>query len=313
MSLTHLPFEAPIAELEEKIEELLRVGNDQDLNLSKEVAKLEERRDQKIRQLFSSLTPHQIVQLARHPLRPHTLDYMDSIFTDFQPLEGDRHSSKAAAIVGGLARLNDEPVMVIGHQKGRTTKENVERNFSMANPEGFRKALRLLKMAEKFHLPVFTFIDTKGANPGVDAEEHNQSEAIARNLMEMSNLKTPIIATVIGEGCSGGALAIGVADRILMLQYSYYAVISPEGCASILWRSADKAVDAADALGLTADRLFELGLIDEVIMEPLGGAHRDKAAIVSSVKDRLVANLRDTKSLPLDQLLEARYHKLTTV
>jgi acetyl-CoA carboxylase carboxyl transferase subunit alpha len=313
MNLNYLDFEQPIAELQEKIEELRRVGNDQEINLTDEIAKLEEKQASLIRQVFSQLTPAQVVQMARHPLRPYTFDYIERIFTDFDELEGDRHFAKAQAIVGGMARLDGEPVMIIGHQKGRTTKENVERNFSMANPEGFRKALRLMKMAERFNMPVITFIDTKGAYPGIGAEERNQSEAIARNLLEMSQLKTPIICVVIGEGCSGGALAIGVGDAVLMLQYSYYAVISPEGCASILWRSAERAADAADALGLTADRLYDLGLIDEVLPEPLGGAHRDVDAMAALVKEHLLTRLAGLKALPQDELLAKRYQKLMQV
>ena len=311
--LNYLDFEKPLAELQEKIEELRRVGNDQDINLSEEIAKLEEKRDSLTRSIFSSLSASQIVQMARHPLRPYTFDYIEHIFTEFDELEGDRHYSKAQAIVGGMARLDGKPVMIIGHQKGRTTKENVERNFSMANPEGFRKALRLMKMAERFNMPVITFIDTKGAYPGIGAEERNQSEAIARNLLEMSQLKTPIVCVVIGEGCSGGALAIGVGDRIMMLQYSYYSVISPEGCASILWRSAEKASEAAEALGLTADRLNELGLIDEVLPEPLGGAHRDVKAMAALVKKHLISNLNSLEAMTTDQLLENRFQKLTSV
>ena len=313
MNLNYLDFEQPIAELQEKIEELRRVGNDQDINLSEEIAKLEEKRDSLTRNIFESLKASQVVQMARHPQRPYTKDYIDAIFTEFDELEGDRHFAKAQAIVGGMARLDGRPVMIIGHQKGRTTKENVERNFSMANPEGFRKALRLMKMAERFNMPVITFIDTKGAYPGIGAEERNQSEAIARNLLEMSQLRTPIVCVVIGEGCSGGALAIGVGDRIIMLQYAYYSVISPEGCASILWRSAEKASEAAEALGLTADRLFELGLVDEVLPEPLGGAHRDPKAMCSLIKSHIISNLNNLESLTTEQLLENRYQKLTAV
>ena len=257
MNLDYLDFERPIAELQEKIEELRRVETGQDINIGEEVARLQEKSKALTKSIFSNLTAQQIVQLARHPLRPYTLDYLREIFTDFDELQGDRHFAKAGAMVGGLARFEGQPVMVIGHQKGRSTKEKIERNFGMASPEGFRKALRLMKMAEKFHLPLFTLLDTPGAYPGIGAEERNQSEAIARNLMEMSELRTPIICTVIGEGCSGGALGIGVGDRTLMLQYSYYSVISPEGCASILWKSAQKAAEASEAMGLTADRLFK--------------------------------------------------------
>ena len=251
--------------------------------------------------------------MARHPLRPYVLDYCELIFTDFDELHGDRHFGDDAAIVGGLARLEGYPVMVIGQQKGRTTKEKIARNFGMPAPEGFRKALRLMQLAEKFRLPVLTFIDTPGAYPGIGAEERNQSEAIARNLMAMSVLKTPIISTVIGEGCSGGALAIGVGDVILMLQYSYYAVISPEGCASILWKSATKANEAAEALNLTAQRLKSLGLIDEVIPEPLGGAHRDVKWMAQRIKERLLSHLEELQSKPLNSLLEDRYQRLLKI
>jgi len=309
MNLDYLDFEQPIAELQEKIDELRRVGTSQDLNLSEEVARLEEKSVTLTKQIFSNLNAQQIVQLARHPLRPYTLDYIKRIFTDFEELQGDRHFSQAPAIVGGLARLDNEPVMIIGHQKGRTTKQKVERNFGMASPEGFRKALRLMKLAERFDVPVLTFIDTPGAYPGVGAEERNQSEAIARNLYEMSQLKTPIICTIIGEGCSGGALAIGVGDKTLMLQYSYYSVISPEGCASILWKSAERAGDAAEALGLTAGRLHELGLIDEIVEEPLGGAHRDVDAVAAKLKERLIGELAILKSKPTDGLLDERYKR----
>lgn len=309
MNLDYLDFEQPIAELQEKIDELRRVGTIQDLNLSEEVARLEEKSVALAKQIFANLSAQQIVQLARHPLRPYTVDYIKRIFTDFEELQGDRHFSRASAIVAGLGRLDGEPVMIIGHQKGRSTKQKVERNFGMASPEGFRKALRLMKLAERFDVPVLTFIDTPGAYPGVGAEERNQSEAIARNLYEMSQLKTPIICTVIGEGCSGGALAIGVGDKTLMLQYSYYSVISPEGCASILWKSAEKAGDAAQALNLTADRLCELGLIDEVIEEPLGGAHRDMDAMAVKLKERLIGNLTTLKSKVIDNLLDERYKR----
>ena len=309
MNLDYLDFEQPIAELQEKIDELRRVGTSQDLNLSEEVAKLEEKSVTLTKQIFTNLTAQQIVQLARHPLRPYTMDYIKRIFTDFDELQGDRHFSQASAIVGGVARLDDEPVMVIGHQKGRTTKQKIARNFGMAKPEGFRRALRLMTLAERFAMPVITFIDTPGAYPGVGAEERNQSEAIARNLSEMSQLQTPIICVVIGEGCSGGALAIGVGDKTLMLQYAYYSVISPEGCASILWKSAEKAGDAAEALALTADRLREQKLIDEVIAEPLGGAHRDVDIMAMKLKERLTANLAILKSKSIDGLLDERYKR----
>lgn len=307
MNLDYLDFEQPIAELEEKIEELRRVGAGQDINISEEVAKLEEKSRNLTKSIYANISAQQIVQVARHPLRPYTLDYINMIFTDFQELHGDRHFAKASALIGGMARLDGQPVMVLGQQKGRTTKEKVERNFGMATPEGFRKALRLMKLAERFKLPVFTFIDTPGAYPGIGAEERNQSEAIARNLFEMSQLRTPIICTVLGEGCSGGALAISVGDKTLMLQYSYYSVISPEGCASILWKSAEKAGDAAEALGLTAQRLHELGLIDEVIPEPLGGAHRDPQKMAETLKAHLKKDLAQLEAVPLDKLVDQRY------
>lgn len=309
MNLDYLPFEQPIAELEEKIEELRRVGTGQEINIAEEVVRLEKKSRELTKSIFSNLSAQQIIQLARHPLRPYTLDYIATIFTDFQELQGDRHSAKASAMIGGMARLDGEPVMVIGHQKGRGTKEKLERNFGMASPEGFRKALRLMKLAEKFNMPVFSFLDTPGAYPGITAEEHNQSEAIARNLFEMSDLKTPIICTVIGEGCSGGALGIGVGDCTLMLQYAYYSVISPEGCASILWKSAEKAGAAAEALNLTAERLKSLELIDDIIPEPLGGAHRDPERMSDRIKDRLKVNLKQLQALSVETLLENRYQK----
>ncbi len=309
MNLDYLDFEQPITELQEKINELRRVGSSQDLNLSEEITRLEEKSAVLTRQIFFNLSAQQIVQLARHPLRPYTKDYIERIFTDFDELQGDRHQSKGKAIVGGIARLNGEPVMVIGHQKGRNTKQKVERNFGMATPECFRKALRLMKLAERFNLPIITFIDTPGAYPGMEAEQHNQSEAIARNLMEMSQLKTPIICLVIGEGCSGGALAIGIGDRTLMLQYAYYSVISPEGCASILWKSAAKAKEAAEALNLTAARLKSLNLIDDIIDEPLGGAHRDVDTMSQAIKDSLLANLAVLRGKTLDELLKQRHQR----
>jgi acetyl-CoA carboxylase carboxyl transferase subunit alpha len=309
MNLDYLDFEQPIAELEEKIDELRRVGTGQNINITEEITKLEEKNTALTKSIFSNLTAKQIVQIARHPLRPYTLDYIEHVFTDFQELHGDRHYAKGTAMIGGMARLNGEPVMVIGQQKGRSTKEKVERNFGMATPEGFRKALRLMKLAERFKLPVFTIIDTPGAYPGIGAEERNQSEAIARNLFEMSQLRTPIICTIIGEGCSGGALAIGVGDKTLMLQYSYYSVISPEGCASILWKSAEKAGEAAEALGITSERLSELGLIDEVAPEPLGGAHRDPVAMAQTLKACFSSHLKALNALPLEDLLEQRYQK----
>jgi len=306
MNLDYLDFEQPIAELDEKIEELRRVGRGEEINIGEEIVKLEEKSRNLTRSIFSNLTAQQIVQLARHPLRPYSLDYIASIFTDFQELYGDRHIGKGSALIGGMARLEGQPVMVIGQQKGRTTKEKLERNFGMSTPEGFRKALRLMKLAERFKLPIFTLIDTPGAYPGVGAEERNQSEAIARNLFEMSQLRTPIICTILGEGCSGGALAIGVGDVTLMLQYSYYSVISPEGCASILWKSAQKAGEAAEALGLVANRLLELELIDAVIPEPLGGAHRDVKRMAQTLKKYWVHQLERLESIPIDKLVEQR-------
>ena len=306
MNLDYLDFEQPIAELEEKIQELKRVGADQHINIDEEVAKLQQKSVELTKSIFSKLSDQQIVQLARHPLRPYTLDYVERIFTEFDELHGDRHASSGDSIIGGLAKLDDQSVMIIGHQKGRGTKEKVLRNFGMASPEAFRKALRLMKLAEKFSIPVFTFIDTPGAYPGITAEEKNQSEAIARNLYEMAGLQTPVIATIIGEGCSGGALAIGVADRTLMLQYSYYSVISPEGCASILWKSAEKAAEAAVALNLTAKRLHALKLIQEVIEEPLGGAHRNWDWMASALKARLVENLQALQGLSTQDLISLR-------
>ena len=307
MNLDYLDFEQPIAELEEKIEELRRVGTGSNINISEVVKRLEEKSKSLTESIFANLNAQQIVQLARHPQRPYTLDYLSEIFTDFDELYGDRHYSRAGAIVGGLARIENKPVVVIGQQKGRSTKEKLERNFGMASPEGFRRALRLMQLAERFRLPVITLIDTPGAYPGIGAEERNQSEAIARNLFEMSRLRTPIVCVVIGEGCSGGALAISVGDRTLMLQYSYYSVISPEGCASILWKSAAKAKDAAHALGLTARRLMKLGLIDEIVPEPLGGAHRNKAEMAQTLKQHLLANLSELEALSIQDLLEKRY------
>ncbi len=311
--MTHLDFEKPIAELEAKINELRRVGTDTELNLIDEINKLDAKSRELTKSIFSSLTSQQVVKMARHPQRPYTLDYIDKIFTDFDELHGDRHFSNGAVIVGGIARFNDQPVMVIGQQKGRNTREKVQRNFGMPRPEDFRKALRLMQMAERFQLPIFTFIDTPGAYPGVGAEERNQSEAIARNLFEMSTFRTPIICTVIGEGSSGGALAIGVGDRVLMLQYSIYAVISPEGCASILWKSADKADEAAEAMGVTPQRLIKLGLIDEIVPEPLGGAHRDLDAMTVTLKTALTRQLKQLQSMSIEKLVEQRYQRLMAV
>lgn len=305
-----LDFERPIAELEAMLKELRHLSTEQDLNIHDEIARLEAKSKALTDSVFASLTPWQISQIARHPLRPYTLDYVERLFTDFQELHGDRAFADDHAIVGGLARLDGRPIMVIGHQKGHDTKEKIYRNFGMPRPEGYRKALRLMKLAERFRLPLITFIDTPGAYPGIGAEERGQSEAIARNLFEMSQLRVPVICVVIGEGGSGGALAIGVGDRVLMLQYSTYSVISPEGCAAILWKSADKAPDAAEALGLTADRLLKLELIDAIISEPPGGAHRDLARIAEQVRTALWTHLSELDTLPIDELLERRYQRL---
>ncbi|HRD69451.1 MAG TPA: acetyl-CoA carboxylase carboxyltransferase subunit alpha [Legionella sp.] len=309
MSRQVLDFEQPIEELNQKIEALRMVGSDNEVNLSEEIARLETKCSELTASVFSNLEPWQIAQMARHPLRPQTTDYIERIFTDFQELHGDRSYSSAPAIIGGLARLNDEPVMVIGHQKGKRTKEKVYRNFGMARPEEYRKALRLMRMAEKFKLPVFTFIDTAGAYPGIGAEERNQSEAIARNLFAMARMQTPIICTVTGEAGSGGALAIGVGDRVLMLQFGIYSVISPEGCASILWKDAAKASEAARAMGITADKIYENQLVDMVVPEPLGGAHRDVDEMANRLKTILANELHSLKKIPLDQLIEHRYQK----
>ncbi len=310
MNPNFLDFEQPIAELAAKIDGLKSLGGANNLNLSEEVRRLEQKSQALTEELFANLTPWQVAQMARHPQRPYTLDYINHIFTDFDELHGDRVFGDDAAIVGGPARLQGEPVMVIGHQKGRDIKEKVRRNFGMPNPEGYRKALRLMEMAERFRLPVFTFIDTPGAYPGIEAEERGQSEAIARNLAVMSRLNTPVIATVIGEGGSGGALAIGVCDSLLMLQYSTYSVISPEGCASILWKTSDKAADAADAMGLTAQRLQELGFVDDIIPEPLGGAHRDVSLMADNLRKGLVKQLRKLRSLDTETLRARRFDRL---
>lgn len=310
MNLNFLDFEQPIAELEAKIEELRYLGNDTEINISEEIGRLQEKSRSLTGAIFSKLSSWQVSQLARHPQRPYTLDYIEHIFTDFDELHGDRAFADDAAIVGGVARIDGRPVMVIGHQKGRDTKEKLARNFGMPSPEGYRKALRLMQMAEKFRLPLLTFIDTPGAYPGISAEERGQSEAIARNLFVMSELKTPIICTVIGEGGSGGALAIGVGDRVQMLEYSTYSVISPEGCASILWKSADKAQDAAEALGITSKRLFELQLIDGIVEEPLGGAHRDIDLMADTLKQALLQQLDNLASATPEQLLKARYKRI---
>jgi len=310
MNPNFLEFEQPIAELEAKIEELRLVGSGSDVNISEEIGKLQEKSITLTENIFGNLSPWQISQLARHPKRPYTLDYIQRLFGGFDELHGDRSFSDDPAIVGGVTRLDDQPVMVIGHQKGREVKEKVRRNFGMPKPEGYRKALRLMEMAERFKMPVLTFIDTPGAFPGIDAEERGQSEAIARNLRVMSQLKVPIIATVIGEGGSGGALAIGVCDHLQVLEFSTYSVISPEGCASILWRSADKAPEAAAAMGLTAGRLHELGIVDQVVKEPLGGAHRDYDQAADAVRRNISEQLDELRGLAVPDLVERRYQRL---
>jgi len=310
MAMQFLEFEQPIAELEAKIEELKYLGNDAEINIGEEVARLEAKSRALTRSIFKSLTPWRVAQLARHPQRPYTLDYIPQLFTDFVELHGDRMYSDDLAIIGGTARLDGKPVMVIGQQKGRDTKERVRRNYGMPKPEGYRKALRLMKLAERFGLPLITLIDTPGAYPGLGSEERNQSEAIARNLFEMSSLGVPVVSCVIGEGGSGGALAIGVCDRLLMLQYSIYSVISPEGCASILWKSAEKRELAAEAMWITADRLRRLRLVEEVVREPLGGAHRDPQATAESLRTALIAHLAEIDALPVGELLERRHARL---
>jgi len=308
--MTFLDFEQPIAELETKIEELRFVQDDSAVDISEEIERLQKKSQALMKDIYAKLSPWQVSQLARHPQRPYTLDYVADIFTDFHELHGDRSFADDLSIVGGLARFNGTPVMVLGHQKGRDTKERALRNFGMSKPEGYRKALRLMKVAEKFGLPLFTFVDTPGAYPGIDAEERGQSEAIGRNLFEMSQLKVPIIATIIGEGGSGGALAIAVGDAVLMLQYATYSVISPEGCASILWKSADKAPEAAEALGLTAHRLKALGVIDKIVAEPLGGAHRDPQQMAAMLKRALADTLRQFQGMKTKDLLAARHERL---
>jgi len=308
MYINFLDFEQPIAELEAKIQELRMVGTEADIN--EEISRLEKKCNQLIKERYSKLNAWQVTQLARHAFRPHSLDYISRIFTEFDELSGDRMLSAGPSIVAGIARFEGMPVMVIGHEKGRKTQEKIERNFGMPNPEDYRKALRLMRMAERFKLPIITFIDTPGAYPGIGAEERNQSEAIARNLFVLSRLKTPIICTVIGEGGSGGALAIGVGDRVNMLQYSIYSVISPEGCASILWKSAEKASEAAEAMNLTADKIIKLGLVDTVIPEPLGGAHRHYDIMAQSIKQVLLKQLTELQSLPITSLLEQRYQRI---
>ena len=310
MDLNFLEFEQPIAELEAKIRELRLVGDDNEINIQDEITRLEGKSRALTASIFANLTPWQISQVARHPLRPYLLDYIPRLFSDFEELHGDRAFADDHAIVGGVARLEGRSVMVIGHQKGRDTKEKIHRNFGMPRPEGYRKALRLMKTAERFRLPILTFIDTPGAYPGVDAEERGQSEAIARNLLEMAGLRTPIVATVVGEGGSGGALAIGVADRVLMLQYATYSVISPEGCASILWKSAEKAPLAAEAMAITSERLRELGLIDVIVPEPLGGAHRDPETVARNLQGAVLDALGQLDRLSADALLDARHQRL---
>ncbi len=313
MSLNFLDFEKPIVELEAKIQALRDVsrhGGEESVDLEKEIAQLEKKSLELKKKIFSDLGAWQVAQIARHPQRPYTLDYINHVFTEFDELAGDRAYADDKAIVGGIARLDDQPVMIIGHQKGRETREKVKRNFGMPKPEGYRKALRLMQMAERFNMPIITFIDTAGAYPGVGAEERGQSEAIAKNLKVMSGLKVPVICNVVGEGGSGGALAIGVGDYVNMLQYSTYSVISPEGCASILWRDSDKAPQAAEAMGLVAPRLKELELIDEIIEEPLGGAHRNYEEIAANMKATLIRQLEDLKILDSGSLLERRYQRL---
>lgn len=310
MNLNFLDFEQPIAELEAKIEELRYVCNDNEINVSEEITRLEAKSKALTESIFTRLSSWQIAQLARHPQRPCMERYVERIFTDFEELHGDRQFADDPAIIGGVARLDGRSVIVIGTQKGADTKEKVRRNFGMPRPEGYRKALRLMHMAERFKMPVLTFIDTPGAYPGVDAEERGQSEAIARNLLEMAGLKVPIVCTIIGEGGSGGALAIGVGDRILMLGYSIYSVISPEGCASILWKSADQAQEAAEAMGITSERLLKSGLVDHVIDEPLGGAHRDLDGMAQRLKIALQEHLDQLVQLPVDELLAARHARL---
>ena len=307
---TFLDFEQPIAELETKIEELRYVQTESAVDISDEIDQLGKKSQQLTKDIYSQLSPWQITKIARHPERPYTMDYLNEIFTDFVEMHGDRHFSDDLSIVGGLARFNGSPCMVLGHQKGRDTKERAQRNFGMTRPEGYRKALRLMKTAEKFRLPVFTFVDTPGAYPGIDAEERGQSEAIGRNIYEMAQLEVPIITTVIGEGGSGGALAISVADQVLMLQYSIYSVISPEGCASILWKTSEKAQEAADAMGITAHRLKALGLIDKIVNEPVGGAHRDPRQMGAFLKRALNDAWRQLGDLKTRELLDRRYERL---
>ncbi len=311
MSKKHfLEFEQSIAELEGKIEELRYVQNESAVDISDEIERLDKKSQQLTKDIYSNLSPWQVTQIARHPQRPYTLDYVNDIFTDFEELHGDRAFADDLSMVGGMARFNGQACMLVGHQKGRDTKERAARNFGMSRPEGYRKALRLMKLAEKFRLPVFTFVDTPGAYPGIDAEERGQSEAIGRNIFEMAQLEVPIITTIIGEGGSGGALAISVADQVLMLQFSVYSVISPEGCASILWKTAERAPEAAEALGITAHRLKALGLVDKIVSEPVGGAHRDPKAMAVSVKRGLSDALRQVVDLKPKELLQRRHERL---
>jgi acetyl-CoA carboxylase carboxyl transferase subunit alpha len=305
-----LEFEQPIADLETKIEELRYVQNESAVDISEEIDRLSKKSQQLTKDVYANVAPWQVYQIARHPQRPQTLDYCSEVFTEFEELHGDRHFSDDAAIVGGLARFNGQACMVVGHQRGSDSKERAQRNFGMPRPEGYRKALRLMKLAEKFGLPVFTLIDTMGAYPGIDAEERGQSEAIGRNIFEMAQLEVPIIATIIGEGGSGGALAIGVSDQMLMLQFSAYSVISPEGCASILWKSSDRAPEAADALGITAHRLKAMGLVDKIVNEPVGGAHRDHKQMASNLKRALSDALRQVSDLKPKELVDRRYERL---
>ena len=310
MKMTFLEFEQPVAELEEKIEQLRFVQDDSAVDISEEIGRLEAKSQSLTKDIYAKLTPWQIAQVSRHPQRPYTFDYVEHMFTDFEELHGDRAFADDHAIVGGLARFNGQSCMVIGHQKGRDTKEKILRNFGMPRPEGYRKALRLMKLAEKFGIPIFTFVDTPGAYPGIDAEERGQSEAIGRNLYEMADLKVPIITTIIGEGGSGGALAIAVGDAVLMLQYSVYSVISPEGCASILWKSSARAADAAETMGITAARIKSLGLVDRVVNEPTGGAHRDHVSMAQSLKKALQESLKQIAGLTPDELIERRFERL---
>ncbi|ESS13222.1 MAG: acetyl-CoA carboxylase carboxyltransferase subunit alpha [Burkholderiaceae bacterium] len=313
MSKRHfLDFEQPIAELEKKVDELRYVQSESAVDISQEIEQISKKSQQLTKDIYANLTSWQVTKIARHPERPYTLDYIHGLFTHFVELHGDRHFADDLSIVGGMARLNGQPCMVLGHQKGRDTKERTMRNFGMTKPEGYRKALRLMKLAEKFKIPVFTFVDTPGAYPGIDAEERGQSEAIGRNIFEMAQLEVPIISTIIGEGGSGGALAISVGDQVLMLQYAVYSVISPEGCASILWKTSDKAEVAAEALGITANRLKSLGLIDKIVSEPLGGAHRDHKAMLTVLKKSLTDSIRLLSDIKPKELVERRYERLNS-